>query len=221
MGLNSGGGSRTYLKISEGRISVNVPEGTPNAIECVSSRDATKKWWEVRYPSVTGKITGIEKRETKFGVDLSISLQDTKTGELFQLQMPWSSKYSTGFFNCMPNIDFSGEVTFTPWMKVIDDKKKTALYITNGKPEVGKENVKWYWTQENPQDCPPMVQIRVKGQLEWDDSDRQEFFENYLNKHVIPKLSAAAPVVATHNPESDDFSAASDLPWDKEDEQPF
>lgn len=188
MGLNEGGGNRTYLKISDGRISKRVPEGTKGAIECFN-KDKTKTWWEARYPSVTGRVADIKKRTTEWGVDLCLTIDDGR--ELFELQMPWSSGYSSGFFCCMPNIDFTGPVTFTPWMKIVDDKKKTALYITNGEAAIGKDNVEWYWTKNTPYDCPPMKKVMFKGKESWDDTERQEFFEKFIEEIVMPQLKAA------------------------------
>lgn len=200
MGLNTEGGSRTYLKISEGRIAKKVEQGTAGAVEYTSKEG--KVSYELRFPSVTGRITHIEKRVGTYGTDLQITLNDGQ--EEFLLQMPWSSKYSSGFFLTMPNINFNRQVTFSPWMKVVNDVKKTALYLTN---EGEKENCKWFWTKESPGDCPQMEQITFKGALQWDDSKRQAYFYKYLNEKVIPKLGSApqvSTIIANDNPDDSD-----------------
>jgi len=165
MGLNTEGGSRTYLKISEGRIAKKVEEGTVGAVK-VTSKEG-KVSYELRFPSVTGRITHIEKRVGTYGTDLQITLNDGE--EEFLLQMPWSSKYSSGFFSCMPNINFNGQVTFSPWMKVINDVKKTALYLTN---EGEKENCKWAWDKDNPGKkrlFNRKVHVKATYGLDWSD----------------------------------------------------
>jgi hypothetical protein len=214
MGFNSGGGQKTYLKISDGKISVKVNEGTENAVKC-TNKDGSKTWWERRYPSFTGKITGIRKRVTDWGADLCIDIDDV--GEEYELQMPWSSGYSSGFFLAMPNIKFDNEVTFSPWMKVVDDKKKTSLFIHNFGE---KDSVKWAWTKDAPGDLPPMVQLKVKGKDVWDDTERQEYFEKYIAEKINPKLGVTAPVAkyeVGNGPapiNSSEPTGESDLPWD-------
>jgi len=205
MGFNTSGGSKTYLNISDGKISVKVPEGSENAIKC-SNKDQTKTWWERRYPSFTGKITGIKKRipdNPTFGAQLCIEIEDNF--ESYELQMPWSSGYSSGFFLAMPNIRFSDEVTLSPWMKVVDNKKKTSLFIKNKGEE---KSAPWAWTKDNPGDCPQMVQIKVKGTLVWDDSARQEFFEKWIEKNLANMINA------TQKHEVDVESLPDDAPSD-------
>jgi hypothetical protein len=41
---------------------------------------------------------------------------------------------------------------------------------------------------------PEMKQIKVKGQVVWDDSERQEFFEKHLNDIFIPQIKAVSSV---------------------------
>lgn len=216
MGFNTSGGSKTYLKISDGKISVRVPENAENAIKC-TNKDQTKTWYENRYPSFTGKITGITKRDHDFGSDLCIEIEDL--GNMYELQMPWSSGYSSGFFLAMPNIKFADEVTFTPWMKVVDDKKKTSLFITN-KGE--QKSVKWAWTKDEPGDLPQMKQVKVKGQLVWDDSERQEYFQKFIEKNIAPLLQGNKPAAIDHSEtikkveaafENQEDDPTSDLPF--------
>jgi hypothetical protein len=39
-----------------------------------------------------------------------------------------------------------------------------------------------------------MKQIKVKGQVVWDDSERQEFFEKYLNDIFLLQVKAVGAV---------------------------
>lgn len=189
MGLNQGGSSnRTYLSISDGKIAKRVPEGTAGSIKCMS-KDGTKVWYEVRYSSLSGYITDAFKRvsEQGYGDQLCLVLKDGE--EEYQIQMPWSSRYSSGFFLSMPNIDAGKEITLTPWAKEIDGKKKTMLYLRHG-----QEDIKWAWTKDNPGNMPEMKQVKVKGQVVWDDSDRQEFFEKHLNDIFLPQIKAVRTI---------------------------
>ena len=187
MGLNQGGSSnRTYLSIAGGKIAKRVPEGTAGSIKCMS-KDGTKIWYEERYTSLSGYITDVFKRvsEQGYGDQLCVVLKDG--GNEYQIQMPWSSRYSSGFFLSMPNIDPAKEITLTPWSKEVDGKTRTMLYLRQG-----QEDIKWAWTKDNPGNMPEMKQIKVKGQVVWDDSERQEFFEKYLNDMFLPKVKSTS-----------------------------
>ena len=112
MGLNQEGSSnRTYLSISDGKIARRVPEGTAGSIKC-NSKDGTSVWYEQRFASLSGHITDVFKRvsEKGYGDQLCIVLKDG--GEEYQIQMPWSSRYSSGFFLCMPNITQERKLLF-------------------------------------------------------------------------------------------------------------
>lgn len=204
MGLNQGGSaSKTYLTISDGKIAKKVKTEEQGAVKC-ASKDGSKTWWEHRYRSISGKIKSVQKKDSDmgFGSRLVIEIQDGP--DYFNLEMPWSSRYSSGFFLTMPNIDVNKQIEFVPWMKEIDGKKKTMLYLRH---EGEQDNIQWYWTKENPQGLPEMKKIRVKGTDVWDDTDRQDFFEAYLNDTFIKKLGAQ-PKVAQEQAESND-----DLPF--------
>jgi hypothetical protein len=47
-----------------------------------------------------------------------------------------------------------------------------------------------------------MVQITVKGQKVWDDTERQEFYEKYLVDVFVPKLNGVT-VEETSTPDDD------------------
>ena len=107
----------------------------------------------------------------------------------------------------MPNIKFSDEVTLAPWMKIVDNKKKTSLFITN-KGE--SKSALWAWTKDKPGECPPMVQLKVKGVMVWDDSARQEFFEKWIEKNLSsltgsPKHEVDIDNLPNDNEKTDDL----------------
>lgn len=186
MGLNSSGstGNVNYLSISDGKIAKRVKTEEPNTVKC-TSKDGSKVWWEYRYDSVSGKITNVKRHDSTMGYGSKLQIEIEDGFEKFVLEMPWSSRYSSGFFLCMPNIDTTKEIEFRPWMKVIDGTKKTMLYL---KESNSKDNIQHFWTKDNPGDLPQMQKIRVKGTDVWDDTDRQDYFENYLNNTFIPAI---------------------------------
>jgi hypothetical protein len=226
MGLETGGSQKTYLSISDGKIAQRVIEGTDGAIK-KTNKDGTKIFFEKHYPAISGYLRGAAKRTTDWGDKLQLDIEDG--GVMYALEMPWSSRYSSGFFTCIPNIDVSKKIRFSPYMKVVNEggkeTKKTMLYLSyaDSKGADGKsENIPWAFTKDAPNGLPEMVQIKVKGQMVWDDSSRQEFFENLMNNDLIPRIHAAqsgvkittekpAPI---NNPETSDIEDDSgDLPF--------
>ena len=194
MGLNSSGSNTNvnYLSISDGKIAKRVKTEEPGTVKC-TSKDGSKTWWEHRYNSVSGRITGARKKDSEMGFGSKLQIDITDGMDKFVLEMPWSSRYSSGFFLCMPNIDSSRSVVFNPWMKVIDGTKKTMLYL---KYDGSNDNISHYWTKDDPKELPQMQKIRVKGQDVWDDTERQEFFEKYLNEKFIPSLGKSFKEIA-------------------------
>lgn len=195
MGLNQGGGSKTYLKISAGKIAKRCAQTDPGAIAC-SNKDGTNKWFEQRFTSVSGMLKDVYQRTTEWGTDLCIDIVDA--GETFQLQMPLDSRYSFGFFKCMPNIDVTKKITFTPWMKEVVAEggktvKKTALYLSYGPAK--EDQIEWYWTKDMPNGLPPMEQIKnKKGQLEWSSWEQLNYLLDHLQHTFLPKLKEVAPL---------------------------
>jgi hypothetical protein len=117
-------------------------------------------------------------------------------------------------------------------MKVVNEggkeTKKTMLYLSyaDSKGKDGKsENIPWAYTKDEPNGLPPMVQVKVKGQIVWDDSDRQEFFEGIMNNVLNARIAAMHQGVTPtsekpkpfNNPETPDFTQdvidGDDLPF--------
>lgn len=190
MGFNTGGGQKTYVKISHGKIARRCLETDAGAIAC-SNKDGTKKWFEQRFPSYTGFIKNVTKRKTEWGTDLCIDINDGS--EAIELQMPWDSKYAKGFLKCMPNIDLSKQITFSPWMKEVVDNgktiKKTMLYLSDGPTK--EDQINWYWTKDNPFGLPEMKTVRVKGEDIWDDTEQMEYLEDHLTNTFLKRLAEA------------------------------
>lgn len=210
MGLEQGGSQKTFLSVSDGKIARRVQEGTPNAVK-KSKKDGTP-YYELQWPAVSGFLIGARKRDTDWGANLALDIEDN--GEIFSLEMPWSSRYSTGFFTCIPNINPAKKIRFTPYMKVVNengkDVKKTMLYLSYSDEKDAKGqsvNIPWAYTKDEPNGLPEMKQIKVKGEMVWDDSDRQEFFEHSLNSILLPRIDAArqgvTPSVATQPTEAE------------------
>ncbi len=203
MPLNTGTTQRTYLSITDGRVALRCNEDTPKAVKYTSKEGNVR--YELHYPSVTGLITDIKVRDGKYGEELCVEMNDGK--EVFELQMKLDSRYASGFFMVLPSIDLSKEVTLTPWMKVVDGKKKTNLYVTH-KGE--QESIEWFYTKDNPKGLPDLeVRTNRKGEKEYSSDARISFFLEHLETVIKPALQAVNKPLT------------SDLASDFEDDIPF
>lgn len=198
-----------FLSITNGKICKKVLQPTATSQERVNKNGKTVH--EEYYNGWKGKITAITVRDhPEFGKFWNVTLSD-KDGDAV-LQMNYSSGYSAAFLKMLPNIDLNNDVTITPNLKKEGDKNKTSLFITqHGIP------VKWYYTRDNPNGCPELKKIKVKGKETWDDSDIMEFLEKMVNSEIVPKLStggASAAGKATGGAfDVEDIEAVDDLPF--------
>lgn len=161
--------SVVYLTIREGKIAIKNGD----------------KYTE--HKNVTGLLTDVRiKEDGKFGPELHLSISGADS---YQLQIKLDSGYGKSFLRAIPNADVTKPITFSPWYKVVDDKKKTALYLNQG-----GESVPWYFTKETPNGMPELVITKVKGKQVFDDFDQVEFLKKYLLNKVKPKLKKASPI---------------------------
>jgi hypothetical protein len=106
----------------------------------------------ILFDSVEGFIRGISTRDHKYGTDLCVTLEDD---QMYQLQIKLKGEEATSkqtsyfiaFAHCCPAINPHQKVEFIPNLKIVDDKKRSALFIKqNGEVlkwayKVGQEGV--------------------------------------------------------------------------------
>ena len=106
----------------------------------------------ILFDSVEGYIRGISTRDHKYGTDLCVTLEDD---QMYQLQIKLKGEEATSkqtsyfiaFAHCCPAINPHQKVEFIPNLKIVDDKKRSALFIKqNGEVlkwayKVGQEGV--------------------------------------------------------------------------------
>ncbi|WP_018629237.1 hypothetical protein [Niabella aurantiaca] len=185
-----------FLSISDGKITRRVKQSTQSSVTRVTKNGHTIH--EEIYDSVSGIITDIKPyTHDQYGKFWNVRIEDG--GDAYVLQMNYSGGYSSAFLKQLPNVDLNERVRFIPSMKEVDGKKRVTLFLNqNG------QALKHYYTKDDPKGLPNMVQVKVKGQLTWDDSDMMEFLENMVNTEVLPKLKKSDPVTAGSAEESDE-----------------
>jgi hypothetical protein len=163
--------SAIYLTISDGKICRRVQSPTATSKER-QTKDG-KLIHEEQYHGWSGKITDIQTRQTDYGKEWNVTIEDGDTKA--SLQMKYSSGYASAFLKTLPNVDLSKDVQLMPKSETTDGKTKTTMFIKQD----GKA-IKWAYTKDNPNGLPSMKKIKVKGVDVWDDSDMMEYLESMV-----------------------------------------
>lgn len=174
--------SAIYLTISDGKVCRRVQSPTTKSKERTNKEGRVVH--EEFYAGWSGKIIDIKTRESEYGKDWQIHLEDEDGIAI--LSMKYSSGYAASFLKALPNVDLTENVQLTPKMTVEGEKKKTTMFINQG----GK-SVKWAFTKENPNGIPSLKKIKIKGVEQWDDSDLMEFLEEMVKNQILPKVKPA------------------------------
>ena len=203
-----------FITILGGKFCQKVPEGTQGAVTRTNKlgKTVTEKF----YDSFTGKLVGIKTQEGTYGKSWIFSFQDS--GDIYHLQLSYSNSFATAFLKMLPNVDLTKEMKVQPSVKEVDGKNKSSLFINqNG------QSVKHAYTKDAPNGLPPMVQVTVKGEKIWDDTDRIEFLYQMVMDTIVPRLAGYTGAIAT--PEDDDMAVSTDTVtgkgMDLEEEPPF
>lgn len=177
--------NRIYLGISDGKIVQKCSEHTQGA------QPRTKKdgsvIFELRYGFITAMLNGISTKKTEWqGTEIkSWVLQLSDAGENYQLEFNYDSAYAKSFLKALlnPVVDLMLPLTITPWQKIVNEKKKSAIYLSQG-----NDQIEWFFTKDNPNGLPELKEVTIKGKQTWDDYDVMQFLEAKVNSEIIPKI---------------------------------
>ena len=182
--IQSTNSATVFLSISDGKVCRRVPNQTSSSV--MRTTKDNRIVHEEFYNGWLGKITDIKTRETDYGKEWNVTLDDGTVKAV--LQFKYSSGYAASFLKALPNVELNQPVTISPKLTIDGDKKRTTLFVNqNGSA------VKWAYTKENPNGCPGLKQIKVKGQTTWDDSEMMEFLEQMVQSEILPKLDDSTP----------------------------
>ncbi len=178
MGLDNREGGN-YITIFEGKFSQRVKEGTIGAVSRVNKKNNLV--WEKYYDSFTGKLVNIRTQDSPYGKNWLFDFRDGK--EVYHLQLSYSNSFAKNILKMLPNIDLTKEMKVQPSQKVEGDKTKTSLFISQD-----GVTLKHAYTKDVPNGLPQMVQVTVKGQAQWDDTDQLVFLNAMVERDILPKL---------------------------------
>ena len=195
MGLKANTGKKTYLTIREGKI---------------AKKDGEQY---LMFDSIEGYLVGLSTRDGKYGTELCIDIKDD---ELYQLQIRIKGEdggkqttHFISFAHCSPNIDVSKKIEFIPSLKIVEDKKRSALFFKQG-----GEILKWAFKRGEGMPDPEEV-FNKKGELVSVDWSEVEAFRLDKVNELAARVSeskefnnmVAGPSVTEDTPdaESDDL----------------
>lgn len=167
--------SAVYLSISNGLLCRRVQEPTKASVTRVSENNG-KTYHEEFYKGWSGKITDIQTRDSQFGKEWCVTINDGSVTAI--LSFKYSSGYARSFLKCLPNIDLSKDVTITPKSESTirngKEEKKTTIFVNQNGP------IKWAYTKDNPNGRPNWKTMKVKGVEVNDDTEMMEFLEQMV-----------------------------------------
>lgn len=205
----------TYCTILDGKIVLQVPEGTEGATERVNK--SNNKVYELKFGALSGTITGLyvqqppeDKKE--YGEQLVVYVTD-KT-ERYALKMRLSSSYALGILSRLDNVILTEPVEIKVFQKA--DKEhpekinRVAFIKQNG------VTCAPVWTRDEPGDLPPLECLKAatkKAKAVWSSEARCEFLAAYVEKKNAEIQSAPAPAVTAPELETSEDEDNDDLPF--------
>lgn len=175
LGLGNGGsGGGRIVKVIGGSFRITVPEGADGSV--IRENKEGKVVSELIFSSLSGYITDIKKEDSKYGLQVKISIKADKD---YTLSLGYSDGITSNLFKMLPNVNIAEPVEMSLVTKEEDGKKRTSIFMKqNG------ENVKWAFTKSNPGEMPPFEQIVVKGAKQWDNTKQID----WLWDNAVPKF---------------------------------
>ena len=175
--------SGKYIGIYKGRFAQRVQPTEEGAIARILEKGdkAGTTVYEKYYDSFVGKLVDIKTNDGKYGKQWDFAFKDQ--GEVYHLNLPYSNSFAKNFLKILPNVDLSKEMKVSPSTKEVDGVNKSSLFVNQDGVAL-----KHAYTKDVPNGLPKMVQVKVKGELVWDDTDMLEFLHNMVITEIVPKL---------------------------------
>ena len=176
--------STTYLTIAEGFLCQRSKEPREGYVTRQTSTGKTVH--ERRFEAIEGKVNDVSSKQTEWGRKWTIDLQDG--AECYLLTMDYDSAYAKYIINALLSeaFDRSQPVMIKPYYftdKNTGKQKKGATVSQNG------QKLEWRYGRD---DMPQMVQVVVKGEKVWDDTEQLAFLQD--------KVDAAFGITTSTNP---------------------
>ena len=194
MALEKSIGNVTYLSIREGKIAKKVGDE-----------------YEF-YSKVSGHLMGLSTREGKYGDELMVDLKDGDENYRLQIRIKGNdagkqSSYFISFAHCAPGIDPSKELTLIPSLKIVDERKRAALFL-----EQDGQIMKWVYKKGDGMPEPEEV-FNKKGELISTDWSEVEAFRLDKVNELNSKINKSANTLVASSVKEEVEKVDDDLPF--------
>jgi hypothetical protein len=178
---------KNYYNVNGYQFTQRAAEGQSGAVmRKITKKDGSvKEVWELLYKDLSGDITSIDVKETDWGKQYEITLNDL--GEVMVLQLNVESGYGDTFAARLPNVDLSKPVKLVPYSFVPDGgtRKKEGLNIFQAEVKIEP-----FFTKENPANIPSVEKLQAAGVM----SDPPESGDWKMFYGLVHKFLAANTV---------------------------
>jgi hypothetical protein len=194
-------GGEKMLSFMAGKFVERVDENTTGAVARVLEKgpNAGKTVYELSYEGYEGQIYDVQTEASEYGTRLVIFM-DVSTVEQpnakVKITLPLSSGPAKAFLSRLPVIDFSKDVLLNGYNI---QSKETGRFNQFIVPYQDGKKIEAFYTKDKPNGLPKMQQIKVKGNLVWDDTEQLEFYTALINSTPfsgrVTAPEAASPVI--------------------------
>lgn len=205
---------KQYFNIQGFQFTVRAEEGAEGAkMRTIAKKDkTTKDVWEYLFRDISGHIKSIEIKESKFGKQYEIVIQDVADNMVIQIQT--ASGYADSLIARLSNIDPSLPVKLVPYSFIPEGKtkKKEGVNIYQNDTKVDPA-----FTRENPNGQPQPQHPNA----EMDEDEWKIYFmqlRKFYSKVAIEfneklKAGAFAKNQESDSQNTDNLSLSDDLPF--------
>lgn len=194
---NTQTGGLKYLSFMAGKFVQRVDENTTGATprELEKGPNSGKIVYELKFDTYEGQIYDIQTEDRgEYGVNLNIFMDVSTIEEpeaKVKISLPFSSGAAKGFLTRVPVIDFVKDVCLKGYNIKNEQSGRFNSYLV---PYQDGQKLLPQFTKDNPNGLPKMQQIKVKGKLQWDDTEQLEFFEGLIKSVKFPGEPESAEV---------------------------
>jgi predicted nucleic acid-binding Zn-ribbon protein len=186
MGFSNSNTHLNYIRVANGKFVVRAKEGEVGAIKRIvtAGKNEGETVWEHHHDAYTGHIRKISIKDSEnYGVQINILVADEDESSV--ISIPLSGRYATKLVQTINNIDLDSPVQFSPYKFQQRDQQTQKLiadkYIQGWVIRQFDEKIE---DSFDIKDIPPLAQVKRKGKIEWDDTERSEELRNRLQQFI-------------------------------------
>ena len=179
--------SVSYLTISEGKLCMRSKEAREGYTTRMTKTG--KEVHERQFDSVDGVVTDVYSKDTEYGRKWIIELKDD-VGR-YILQLSYDSSYAKYILYALLNTSQYSLLRSINIKPFYFEDKPSGKWRKGVTVQQDKNKIPWKF---DIKEIPPMVQMTVKGEKIWDDTDQLAFLQREVdamrNEHFLAPVNA-------------------------------